>query len=143
MPSKKAPPRWDVYVILESKRMIPPHFELPADFPEPHPAGEFRQYPAGGPKGAKIVSEIDGPIEDIYTMHYIATADMEDGATLTFQPEAEKLFGLLTVAFANERYGLQLADSLLVKVQEMVGAGLSQSELAGEIASMRRQVGRA
>lgn len=141
MPSKKAPARMDVYVILESKRMVPPHFELPAGFPPPHPAGEFRQYPAGGPKGAKIVSEVDGPIEDIYTMHYIATADVEDGG-LDFQPEAEKVFSLLTLGFTAESAGRDLVAAILDKIQEMIGAGLSQSELAGEIASMKRQVGR-
>jgi hypothetical protein len=143
MPPKKAPARMDVYVVLDAKRVMPPALELPSGYPELHPVGEYRQYPAGGPKGAKIVSEVDGPIEDIYTTHYVATADVlnADG-DLLFQPEAERLFQIIALGTTGELYGLKLADDILEKVQELVGAGLSQSELAGEIASMRRQVQR-
>lgn len=135
---KKAPSRVDMYVVLDAKRMMPDQLVLPADYPPLHDVGEYQAYPAGGPKGAKIISRVDGPIEDIYTMHFLATGDLDGDAT-TFQPEAEKLFQLIALGVAAETYGAKLVDEILERVQEMIGAGLTHAELAGEVASMRKQ----
>jgi hypothetical protein len=142
VPQKAKTRREDYYIILDAKRMKPDAYQLPDGYPPLGERGMYKSFPAGGPKGVRIESQVNGPVEDIYTLHYIATGELDDEGMPTFEPETKQLFDLIQVATLGKRYGLDLAESIIGKLEEMVAAGLSQAALQGELASMRQQIRR-
>lgn len=141
--TEKKPAQMNVYVVLGAVRRHPPELELPADYPPLQPAGAFMQFP-GGAKGARIHSVVDGPIEDIYTLHYVASADMDYTSVppgMIFEPEAEQVFSLIARGIAAEQLGKQLVDNTLERVAEVVANETTTSAL-GWIADQRRKVQR-
>lgn len=145
--AKPKPMKIGVYVILDAKRQAPANYEIPASLPALESAGVFVELPHGAPKGAFIhsVAYTGTPVEDIYTVHFIATAGVSypnGEPVLTFEPEAERIFELLALGLRAEQAGRVMLDDVLREVGEVV-ANESQAGAIAWIADQRRKVTRA
>lgn len=145
MPKAK-PMKVGVYVILDGKRQAPPNYEIPPGIPPMQQPGTYVELTQGAPKGAFIhsIAYTGTPVEDIYTVHFVATASVSypDGApTLTFEPEAERVFELLALGLRAESAGRELVGNVLAEVGEVV-ANESKAGALGWIAEQRRKVAR-
>lgn len=138
------PTKVNVYLVLDAKRQIPPHYEAPASLGPLQAIGTYVERPAGAPKGALIHSVSDGPITDIYTCHYVAQAEVEypgGERQLVFEPEAQRMFELLSYGLNAAELGKQLVENTLSKVSEVV-ANESQASALAWVADQRRKVAR-
>lgn len=138
------PHKIGLYLILEAKRQTPPHYEVPADYPPLQPVGTYVEKPSGSPKGTSIHSVIDGPVEDVYTTHFVATAEVDypNGERhLTFEPEAQQIFELLEFGQHAQELAKALVGDALERVAEVV-ANESQASSLAWIADQRRKVAR-
>lgn len=144
MAIRSKPMKIGVYIILDGKRQAPANYEIPAALPPMQQPGDYVELNQGAPKGAFIhsVAYTGTPVEDIYTVHFVATATVSypDGEPLlTFEPEAQRIFELFSLAFRAESAGRELLDSVLHEVAEVV-ANESQAGALGWIADQRRKV---
>jgi len=146
MPKAK-PMKVGVYIILDAKRQAPPNYEIPLFLAPLEQPGTYVELPNGSPKGAFIhsIAYTGSPVEDIYTVHFVATADVSypnGEPVLTFQPEAHRIFELLGLAFRAESAGREMLDNVLAEVAEVV-ANETTGQALGWIADQRRKVARA
>lgn len=146
MPKAK-PMKVGVYLVLDGKRQAPENYEIPPGIPPLEAPGTYVELSQGAPKGAFIhsVAYTGTPVEDIYTVHFVATATVSypDGEpVLTFEPEAERIFELLALGLRAESAGRIMLDGVLREVGEVV-ANESQAGALSWIADQRRKVSRA
>lgn len=146
MPKAK-PMKVGVYLILDGKRQAPPNYEIPPGIPPTQQPGTYVELTQGAPKGAFIhsIAYTGTPVEDIYTVHFVATAGVSypnGEPLLTFEPEAERIFELLALGTQAESAGKDMIDGVLKQVGEVV-ANESQASALAWIADQRRKVARA
>lgn len=111
-----------MFVIVDATRVVTPGIELPVGYQELQPIGQVLILP--NPSSQRVLSIVDGPIEDIYRIYHIATGERQYDGTYTFEPEAQRVLNLI-------RIGMETEDVVRKNIHEVLQAALSDIEELG------------
>jgi hypothetical protein len=115
------------YVVIESRR-IAPQIEVPDGYRELPGIGTVVIDEAGNTE-SKIKSIVDGPIEDVLDLQYVATGWYEHDGTVNFTPGAVRLLNLIKIGVDAETIGSENIQRVLQGFMNLVDSTLEEYEV--------------
>lgn len=89
------------YVVIDSKRQMPPELVLPDGYRPLPSVGEIVILEAGNTE-SRVKSIIDGPIEDILDVQHVVTGTYDADGDIAFPPGGIRLLNLIKLGIEAE-----------------------------------------